>query len=74
MDPLEGVLVQQLRLGIVSRSRKENERRLPLHPRHLERLDPALRSQVFLEQGYGEDFGVSDDQLRPLVGGMRTRR
>jgi alanine dehydrogenase len=66
--------VQQLSLGLVSRSRKENERRLPIHPRHLKRLDPGLRGQVFLEQGYGEGFGMSDEQLRPFVGGIRTRR
>jgi alanine dehydrogenase len=66
--------VQQLSLGLVSRSRKENERRLPIHPRHLERLDPGLREQVFLEEGYGEDFGLSDEQLRPLVGGILTRQ
>ena len=65
--------MQQLSLGLVSRSLKENERRLPIHPRHLERLDPEQRGQVFLEHGYGEDFGVSEDQLRPLVGGIRTR-
>lgn len=28
---------------------------------------------MFLETGYGEHFGVSDDQLRPLVGGLRSR-
>ncbi|KQU68888.1 N(5)-(carboxyethyl)ornithine synthase [Phycicoccus sp. Root101] len=66
--------MQQLSLGIVSRSRKENERRLPIHPRHLERLDPALRGQVFLEQGYGENFGISDEQLRPFVGGILSRQ
>jgi alanine dehydrogenase len=66
--------VQQLSLGLVSRSRKENERRLPIHPRHLERLDPGLREQVFLEEGYGENFGLSDEQLRPLVGGILTRQ
>ena len=65
--------MQQLSLGLVSRSRKENERRLPIHPRHLERLDPELRSQIFLERGYGEDFGVSEDHLRPLVGGILSR-
>ncbi len=65
--------MQQLSLGLVSRSRKENERRLPIHPRHLERLDPELRSQIFLEHGYGEDFGVSQDHLRPFVGGILTR-
>jgi alanine dehydrogenase len=66
--------VQQLSLGLVSRSRKENERRLPIHPRHLERLDPGLRALVFLEQGYGEGFGMSDEQLRPSVGGILTRQ
>ena len=66
--------MQQLSLGLISSSRKENERRLPIHPRHLERLDPGLRGRVFLEHGYGEDFGVSDAQLRPLVGGIRTRK
>ena len=66
--------MQQLSLGLVSRSRKENERRLPIHPRHLERLDPGLRGQVFLEEGYGEGFGLSDEQLRPFVAGIRTRQ
>ncbi|WP_406832070.1 N(5)-(carboxyethyl)ornithine synthase [Pedococcus sp. KACC 23699] len=66
--------MQKLSLGLVSRSRKENERRLAIHPRHLERLDPGLRGRVFLEQGYGEGFGMSDEQLRPFVGGIRTRQ
>ncbi len=29
--------------------------------------------RVFLETGYGERFGVTDEQLRPLVGGLRDR-
>ena len=28
---------------------------------------------MFLERGYGERFGVSDDELAPLVGGLRSR-
>ncbi|MCA1481487.1 hypothetical protein, partial [Bradyrhizobium sp. NBAIM08] len=66
--------MQQLSLGLVSSSRKENERRLPIHPRHLHRLDPALRDRVFLEHGYGDDFGLSDAQLRPHVAGLLSRR
>ncbi len=57
----------------MSRSGKPNERRLPLHPQHLERIDPAVRRQIFLEAGYGEQFGMSDAHLAPLVGGLRTR-
>jgi alanine dehydrogenase len=65
--------VDQLNLGVVSRSRKENERRLPIHPRHFERIEGDLRERIFLEHGYGEDFGVPDEQLAGLVGGLRTR-
>ena len=62
-----------LDLGVIAHTAKENERRLPLHPRHLDRLSDAVRPHVFLEDGYGESFGVSDDELRPLVGGLLSR-
>lgn len=54
-------------LGVLHSSRKENEFRLPLHPRHLDRIDPDLRERIFLEEGYGERFGIADHALRPLV-------
>ncbi|MET0953601.1 MAG: N(5)-(carboxyethyl)ornithine synthase [Aeromicrobium sp.] len=62
-----------LDLGVIARTAKENERRLPIHPRHLERLSEEVRPHVFLEEGYGEGFGVTDDDLRPLVGGLLPR-
>jgi alanine dehydrogenase len=62
-----------LTLGIVSSSRKPDERRLALHPRHLERIAPELRDRMILEHGYGERFGYSDAQLAPLVGRMASR-
>jgi alanine dehydrogenase len=65
--------VEQLSVGIIARSRKESERRLAIHPRHIERIEPELRNRVFLETGYGEPFGLPDDQLRPLVAGLRSR-
>jgi hypothetical protein len=52
--------VEQLSLGVVARSRKPNEYRLPIHPAHLDRIDPSVRRSVFLEVGYGEHFGVAD--------------
>ena len=63
----------ELSLGAIARSRKENERRLAIHPRHVERIDADLRSRIFLERGYGEPFGVSDAQLAPHVAGMLSR-
>ena len=65
--------MNQLSLGVVARSLKENERRLPLHPHHLARIPGDLRESIYLETGYGHRFGLSDDQLKPWVAGLRTR-
>jgi len=46
---------------------------VPLHPGHLDRIPEELRSSVLLETGYGQRFGVGDDELRPLVGGILDR-
>jgi len=62
-----------LRLGVVATSRKPDERRLPIHPAHIERIDADLRASMFLERGYGARFGVADAELEPLVGGMLDR-
>jgi alanine dehydrogenase len=65
--------VGQLSLGIMSRSSKENERRLPIHPLHFERIEADLRGRIYLERGYGEGFGIPDEQLAPWVAGLRSR-
>lgn len=62
-----------LRLGVLATSRKPDERRLPLHPTHLERIDADLRANMILERGYGARFGIADDQISPLVGAMADR-
>ena len=63
-----------LSLGVMGRSRKENERRLALHPRHLARIPEDLRARIYLERGYGQPFGVSDDALGSQVAGLLTHR
>jgi alanine dehydrogenase len=65
--------VDQLSLGVMARSRKENEHRLPIHPLHVQRIESGLRSRIFLERGYGERFGVPDEQLAPYVAGLLPR-
>jgi alanine dehydrogenase len=65
--------VPQLTVALIATSRKPDERRLAIHPAHLERIDEALRPSIFLEHGYGERFGYTDGQLAPLIGGFRTR-
>jgi alanine dehydrogenase len=62
-----------LTLGVLGGSHKENERRLPIHPRHLDSIDEAVRGRISLERGYGERFGFADEDLAPLVGAIRSR-
>jgi len=62
-----------LKLGVVGTSKKENERRVPLHPDHLSRLPEDVRRQLVFEQGYGEPFGISDSELASRAGGTATR-
>lgn len=63
---------QPLTLGVMGRSRKENEGRLALHPAHLRQIPDDLRARIFLERGYGERFGLGDADLEDLVAGLRT--
>jgi alanine dehydrogenase len=65
--------VDGLTLGVVATSGKEHERRLAIHPRHLEGIDADLRSRILLEHGYGHLHGFADDDLGAKVGGLRPR-
>ena len=65
--------MELLSAGVVATSLKPDERRLAIHPAHIERISADVRRQLYLERGYGERFGFSDDQLEPLVGGLRPR-
>ncbi|MEV2254333.1 N(5)-(carboxyethyl)ornithine synthase [Streptomyces sp. NPDC050147] len=62
-----------MNLGVLASSHKENEFRLPLHPGHLDRIASDVRERIFLEEGYGQRFGIGDEALRPLVAGLRSR-
>lgn len=64
---------QQLSLGVLAGSRKPNERRLPIHPAHFDRIEPDIRQRITLEHGYASEFGASDDELAELVGAIKTR-
>ncbi|MEP7034358.1 MAG: N(5)-(carboxyethyl)ornithine synthase [Dermatophilaceae bacterium] len=65
--------MNQLSLGLLAMSRKEHELRLPIHPQHFERIDPDLRARMFLERGYGDRYGVSEEYLATQVAGIRSR-
>jgi len=55
-----------LTLGVIGRSRKENEQRVPIHPLHIPLIPAATRERLVFERGYGERFGTSDGELAEL--------
>jgi alanine dehydrogenase len=65
--------MDQLSVGVLGSSSKENEFRLPIHPQHFDRIDADLRARIVLEHGYGERYGVSDEHLAARVAGLRSR-
>lgn len=65
--------MHQLTLGVTSRSSKPNERRLPIHPLHIERIPENIRRRTYFETGYGQPFGISDDHIAALAAGIRSR-
>ncbi len=42
-----------LSLGVIARSRKENEQRLPIHPDHFDFIPQSVRGSIRFENGYG---------------------
>jgi N5-(carboxyethyl)ornithine synthase len=57
-----------MQIGVIGTSRKENEKRVAIHPGHLEMIPPDLRRHLWFEEGYGLPFGVSDARLQKDTG------
>ena len=72
-DPEGSSTDTPLTLGLIGSSRKPDERRVPVHPAHLERIPEHLRRRLLVEEGYGLPFGASDTEIAALVGGVGTR-
>lgn len=60
-------------MGVIGTSKKEDERRVPIHPEHLTRLPENIRRQLIFEKGYGIPFNYSDEEIGELSGGISTR-
>lgn len=61
-------------LGVIGTSKKEDERRLPIHPDHLRIIPQEVRSHLIFEKGYGQPFNKSDDEIAALSGGIASRK
>lgn len=63
-----------IKIGVIGTSKKENERRVPIHPDHLKRLPENIRRQLLFERGYGELFNMTDDEIAELSCGSTMQR
>jgi len=62
-----------LTMGVIGTSKKEDERRVPIHPEHLKRLPENIRQQLIFEKGYGLPFNITDEEISELTGGIAGR-
>jgi alanine dehydrogenase len=62
-----------LKMGVIGTSKKEDERRVPIHPDHLKRLPKHIRKQLIFEKGYGAPFNIEDQEISDLTGGIASR-
>ena len=60
-------------VGVVGTSKKVDERRFPIHPKHFSRIPEPLRRQLIFEKGYGDAFGMTDSEIGDMTGGIATR-
>jgi alanine dehydrogenase len=65
--------MEKMSLGVIGTSRKEDEKRVPIHPEHLNRLPESIRKQLVFEKGYGASFGLEDDFFEAQTAGVASR-
>lgn len=63
----------ELTVGVIGTSKKEDERRVPIHPEHLMRLPENIRRQLVFENGYGTPFNIDDKEIAAQTGGVAAR-
>ncbi|MBU3015848.1 N(5)-(carboxyethyl)ornithine synthase [Poseidonibacter lekithochrous] len=65
--------MNNLKVGVIGTSKKEDEQRYPIHPAHLSRIPEKLRKQLIFEEGYGIPFGITDEHIASQTGGIASR-
>ena len=63
-----------LKFGVIGTSKKQNERRVPIHPDHFKRISEPLRRLLIFEQGYGTPFNISDAEIAAQTSGTTMPR
>jgi len=62
-----------LNIGVIGTSLKENERRIPIHPDHIDSIPDEIRRHLIFESNYGLPFGLTDNIIADGSGGIASR-
>lgn len=62
------------KIGVIGSSKKTDERRVPIHPEHLNRLPELIRKQLVFEKGYGDPFNIKDEDIAAQTSGLIATR
>ncbi|HFA47416.1 MAG TPA: alanine dehydrogenase [Bacteroidetes bacterium] len=62
-----------LTVGVFGTSQKKQEKRVPIHPGQLDWIGQEVRQHLVFEKNYGLAFGVPDEQIAAVSGGMASR-
>lgn len=61
-------------IAVIGTSKKEDERRVPIHPRHIGLIPENIRGKLFFQKGYGIPFGLDDAQIQSFTGNALLER
>lgn len=55
-------------IAVIGTSKKENEKRVAIHPNHISQIPMEIRKHLFFEKGYGIPFDMEDETIYSLTG------
>lgn len=61
-------------IAVIGTSKREDEKRVPVHPDHIHRIPLKIRKHLFFEKGYGEPFDMNDETLMSMTGNHLKER
>jgi alanine dehydrogenase len=63
-----------MNIAIIGTSKKEHEKRVPIHPDQISWIPAETRKHLFFEKGYGVPFGMDDEAISLLTGNRLIER
>lgn len=61
-------------IAVIGTSKKENEKRVAIHPSHISQIPINIRKHLFFEKGYGIPFDMEDEKICSLTGNRLVER